>query len=142
MRLCDFTVTIQKGKKHPRSQSHFRKNSQKPSMPAFCSAIKLACLKNALQALPCKCTAQDCRGIRWWVPSSTPATSAHVALHRAHIKGQFALGYYWWNGPSPITQRRVSLVPRQSAREMYCVLVPHAAEHPAHRNAPPLPPSL
>lgn len=73
-------------------------------MPAFCSAIKLACLENALQALPCTRNAPHCRGIHHWVPSPTAATSACAALCRAHIKGWFALGYYWWTIPSPVLQ--------------------------------------
>lgn len=134
MRLRDFTMTIQKGKNNPRTQKVHQN-------PAFCQIITLACLRTALR--PCLANALPVwQRHGWRVPSPTPATSACTARHRAHMKGQFPLGCYWWNGPSPITQPRASSVPCRSAREMWCVLVPQAGEHPSHRKAGPLPASL
>lgn len=91
-------------------------------MPAFCSAIKLACLKNTLQALPCTRTAPHC--IPRWVPSPTAATSARAALCRSHIKGRFALGYYWWTIPSPVLQCK-SCWYHVSVPGSRAVLLPH-----------------
>lgn len=97
-------------------------------MHAFCSAIKLACLKTALQALPCKHTAEASAVGAKSYSSSLSLRCPPQSTHR----GTVCFGLLLVECTQPITGHKVSVGPW--GWELRCALGP--GENPSH------PPSL
>jgi len=130
--LRDFT-TAPKGKKaaqnNLRARGNFKaKAPPETTMHAFCSAIKLACLKTALQALPCKHTAEASAVGAKSYSSSLSLRCPPQSTHR----GTVCFGLLLVECTQPITGHKVSVGPW--GWELRCALGP--GENPSH------PPSL